>query len=127
MATKTETAVYAGEFIASEANGTLSRETGTIKSGENVVAGEILEREVATGKWIACTGALDSDSGLVNLDVGIAYAAVDATAGDVDNAVIFERLGEVVDSHLTYPAADSDGTEVTAVIAALDLKDIRVL
>jgi len=33
---------YAGEFIASEANGTRSRETVTILSGENVVAGEVL-------------------------------------------------------------------------------------
>lgn len=44
---------YAGEFVASEANGSRSRQLVTILSGQNVVAGEVLGK-VLTG---AATGA----------------------------------------------------------------------
>ena len=125
MATSTETAVYTAEFIASEANGTRSRETGTVLSGEVLSAGEIVQKN-ADDKWISVVGALDSD-GLGGFDVGVSFRAVDATAGDVTGAVFITRDAELVDALLTYPDAGSDATEVAAVKAALRDQGIRTL
>ncbi len=44
---------YAGEFIASEANGHRSRETVIIASGQNIVAAQILGKVTASGKYAA--------------------------------------------------------------------------
>ena len=125
MATSTETAVYTAEFIASEANGTRSRETGTVLSGQNLVAGEVVQKN-ADGKWISVTGALDSD-GLGGFDVGVSLRVVDASAGDVTGAVIITRDAELVHALLTYPDAGSDAAEVTAVRDALRDQGIRTL
>ena len=125
MATSTETAVYTAEFIASEANGTRSRETGTVLSGETLVAGEIVQKN-GDGKWIAVTGALDSD-GLGHTDVGVSLRDVDASGGDVTGQVFITRDAELVDALLTYPDAGSDAAEVTAIKAAFRTQGIRTL
>jgi Bacteriophage lambda head decoration protein D len=44
---------YAGEFIVSEGNGSISRETITVLSGETLQAGAVLGKVTASGKYKA--------------------------------------------------------------------------
>jgi hypothetical protein len=44
---------YAGEFIVSEGNGRISRETITVLSGETLKAGAVLGKVTASGKYKA--------------------------------------------------------------------------
>ena len=44
---------YAGEFIVSEGNGKISRETITVLSGQNLQAGAVLGKVTASGKYKA--------------------------------------------------------------------------
>lgn len=122
MAVLTET-VHAGAFIQSEANGFLSRETATVKSGEILVAGQVVQFDGV--KLVACDGELTTDDDLVTDVAGILFAAVDASDGDVANCVYVARLAEVKDDALTYPAESSDGGEKAAVIASLKKLHIR--
>ena len=116
MTTKTET-LHAGVFIASEANGERSREVATVKSGENLVVGEVVQ--LSGGKLIAADGALDSAGDVVTAVVGIMFDAVDASSADVENAVYIARDAEVVDADITYPDETSAGGEKVATVASL--------
>lgn len=108
---------HPGEFIVSESNGTRSRGAGTILSGENVVAGELLGKVTASGKYAAYDNAAVDGRETV---VAIAYDNTDATAGDVAGAVLFLRDAEVRASDLTYNTAvqgeiDTANTELAAL------------
>ena len=48
MATLTES-THAGEFLVSEANGCRSRDTGTVVSGQDLVAGAVVGIVTASG------------------------------------------------------------------------------
>ncbi|RWQ12348.1 head decoration protein [Mesorhizobium sp.] len=122
MTTLTET-VHDGEFLQSEANGFLSRDAATVLSGQNLVAGQVVE--LSGGKLIACSGLLDTAADLITDVVGIMFAAVDATAGDVADCVYIARDAEVKDDLITYPTETTAGGEKAAVIASLKLLHIR--
>jgi len=80
-------------------NGSRSRGTGTLLSGENVVAGELLGKVTASGKYAAYdNGASDGREDVA----GIAFDNTDATDGDIAGIVIIERDAEVRASDLTY-------------------------
>lgn len=119
MTTYTE-GTHAAEFIVSEANGTLSRETVTIVSGSGVItAGMVLGKITATGKY----KPYDDD----NVDgseaaAAIAVSEVDATSADKPCVTIF-RLAEVVQSALQW-AATNDAGDKTAGLADLVAKNI---
>lgn len=117
MVTKTE-ALHTGGFLSSEANGTRSRETKTVKSGENLKAGEVVQDDGA-GKLIAADGLLDTASDVLTEVIGVLHAAIDASAADVKNAVYIGRDAEVVDADITYPAESSAGGEKAATQASL--------
>ncbi len=116
MITKTET-LHAGVFIASEANGERSRETATVKSGENLVVGEVVQ--LSGGKLVAADGSLDSAGDVVTAVVGIMFDAVDASSADVTGAVYMARDCEVVDADITYPTESTAGGEKVATVASL--------
>lgn len=106
---------HTGEFIVSEANGTRSRGTGTVLSGQTLVVGELVGIETASGKYVAYDPAntiLGSDT-----VAGINYAEVDASAADVTNCVFEVRDAEVRGSDLTYNEA-VPGT-ITVEVAGL--------
>lgn len=124
MATSTETAVYTAEWLVRD-EPEISRETGTVLSGETLVAGEVVEKN-GDGKWIACTGTLNSD-GNGEFDIGVSYRDVDASAGDVEGAVIVTCWAAAVAAKLTYPDSGSDAAEVAAINAALRDRMIRTL
>ncbi len=117
MATKTEV-LHAGGFILSEANGTLSRETKTVKSGENLKAGEVVQDDGA-GKLIAADGLLDTAGDVLTEVIGVLHAAIDASAADVKKAVYMARLCEVVDADITYPTESTAAGEKAATQASL--------
>ncbi len=116
MTTKTEP-LHTGGFIASEANGWRSRETATVLSGQNLVAGEVVQ--LSGAKLIAASGSLDSAGDVSTAVVGIMHAAIDASSADVKNAVYIARDAEVVDADLTYPDETTAGGEKVATVASL--------
>lgn len=108
---------HAGEFLLSEANGTLSRDTIAVAAGENLEAGAVVERN-GSGKAVAYTGESDSDI------AGVLFDAVDATDGEVAGAVIIARLAEVKESAISVENDDTPETIKAAAIVALKTLDI---
>jgi hypothetical protein len=94
MATLSE-GKHAGEFIVSQANGTRSRETGTLASGNNIVAGELVGRVV--------TGTATADAG--------------NTGNGVVGAVTIGANFQEGTYTLTCKNADVSGSEVFGVVA----------
>jgi hypothetical protein len=127
MTTLTE-AIHTGAYEGSVVDRQLCFETATVKSGQNLKAGQVIELD-GDGKIIACSGTLDSDSALATDVVGILHKAVDASAtgenGDVTGQVYLARLATVKDDVLTYPEETSEGGEKAAVIASLAKLMIR--
>jgi len=115
---------HPGEFIASEANGTLSREVGILKNNQALTDGTVLEKDV-TGDLVAATGDLDTNDEVVNEVVGILVGNHDTTAngpdGNVDKpgVVYIARDAEVKDALLVYPAESTAGGEKAATVASL--------
>lgn len=120
---------HAGEFLVSEANNTRSRATGTVKSGENLVAGEVVQLD-GNGKLVACDGVLDTAGDLVTAVAGIMYDNVDASASganaDVAGAVYIARDAEVNGGELTYPTESTAGGEEDATNESLKALGIIV-
>ena len=105
---------YAGEFIASEANGTRSRETVVIASGQTVVAAQVLGKVTANGKYAAFNqDAVDGTEAAA----GITFDSYDASAADV-NGVVVLRDAEVNGNDLLWPA-DIEVAEQAAAEAQL--------
>ena len=115
---------HAGEFLVSEANGTLSRETATVLSGQNLKAGEVVQKD-GGGKLIAADGILNTAGDVVTEVAGIIFDNVDASAADVTDSVYIDGLAEVEDAALTYPTESTAGGEKVAVIASLNKLNIK--
>ena len=96
---------HAAEFILSEANGNRSRENGTVKQGEDLAAGTVLELD--TGELVEFAG------GTV---VGILIEAVDATSAATPAAYL-ARDAEVNLHLLTYP--DTSGNPESETVSGL--------
>ncbi len=110
MTTLTET-THAGEHILSEANGERSRGAIVVASSAALVAGTVLGKVTASGKYIqhdagAATGEENA--------VAILYGSVDASAADADGTAT-ERDSEVDDGLLTWPAGISAGDKTDAI------------
>jgi hypothetical protein len=110
-----------GEFVLSEAPGTLSREAVVIASGAGVLQpGTVLGQLTDGGKYVPYDDDHVDASG--NADgreaaVGILLEGVDATSADQD-AVILTRLAEVVSAKLVWHA-DNDATDKSNGLADL--------
>ena len=91
---------YAGEFVVSEGNGKISRETITVLSGQTLEAGAVLGKVTASGKYKALDPAAVDGS---EVAAGILYDAVDASAADAEGVAIV-RLAEVNAAELVWPA-----------------------
>lgn len=115
MAVLTE-ARHAGEFILSEGNGHVSRDTITIVSGAGVVkAGTVLGKITASGKYKPAT-ATGTDGGQTGAAVNI--YEVDATSADVSVAAVV-RQAEINGNLITYGATVDDNTKKAAKAADL--------
>lgn len=104
----------AGDFVLSEANGSLSRESIVIDSGVHL-PGTVLGKVTATGKFVALAPAATDGS---QNAAAIVRAHADATDGDV-NAVGYVRLVEVRADLLVWPEGISteDKTEALQALA----------
>lgn len=110
MAVLTE-ARHTGEFVISEGNGHISRDTITIASGAGVVrAGTVLGKVTASGKYLPspATGATGEQVATV-----VNIYEVDATSADVTVAAI-TRNAEINGNTLAYEATVNDSTKKAA-------------
>ena len=121
MTTYTE-GLHAGSYIAWEADPQISRETGTVASGQNLVAGQLVK--LSGGNLVAHDGVLDTAGDLVAPVEGIMFEAVDATGGAVAGAVYTKRLTVVKDADITYPTESTAGGEKAACLASMEANNI---
>lgn len=117
----------AAEFILSEANGSRSRENGTVAQGQNLAAGQVVM--MSAGKLVAHDGTLDGNDDVVTAAAGVLIHNVDAssTGQNADVAAAYvARDAEVNGNLLVFPTESSDGGERVAVVASLETLGIRV-
>ncbi|MET4240309.1 head decoration protein [Bradyrhizobium sp. RT10b] len=114
---------HRGEFLVSEANGTLSREVGTLSSGNVAKDGRVVK--LVAGELVPATG---SNAGGVSDEaiVGIILGDHDATAADLKGVVYIGRLAEVKASAVTLHGVTGGGaaaatTAVTNALKALNI------
>jgi len=112
MALRTESR-RAGEFIASEANGSLSRGSGTLAITAVALAAGTVLGKVTTGGEYAPYDAAASDGTETAAAILFAPAPISEASQSV---ALFERLGEVTGSLLVF----ADDQDATAQTAALD-------
>lgn len=123
MATQTASARTA-EFILTEDDGSLSRDNGTVASGQNLAAGTVL-MDNGSGKLIAHDGTLNSDGTVATAVAGILIYAVDASAADTACSYV-DYACEVKDAFLVYPTESTAGGEKAGCIASLLSLGIKV-
>ena len=111
-----------GFFIAHEANGTISRETVTLISGQDLEAGSVLGKITASSKYtLMVPGAGDGSE----VAAAILWDTVDASLADKTVVITF-RHAEVTQAALNYGAATAPQI-VTARAELKDNKDIKTL
>ena len=107
---------YAGEFLVSEANGRLSRDTVTIAAGQGKLHAVTVPAKLAAGvAYVAYDNAGTDGS---ETAAAILYAGVDATAAVKATAIV--RLAEVNANALVWASGltDADKTTAAADLAA---------
>ena len=108
---------HAGEFIVSEAPGTLSRESITVVSGQTLVAGAVVGIVTASSKYAEYDN--DAVDG-TETAVGVLFDAVDASAADAPGVVV-RRLAEVSLGKLVWEStADQADKDAGVVDMATD-------
>jgi len=108
---------HSGEFIVSEANGSRSRESAVVTSGQNLVAGAVVA--TIAGKLVEFD---DDASDGSETATGILLDAVDASSADADGVVIV-RDAEVNVSEIVWESTQ-DATDIlngTADLLALGI------
>ena len=110
---------HAGEFVVAEGNGSISRETITVLSGETLEAGTVLGKVTASGKYKALDPAAVDGS---EAAAGVLYGGVDASVADAEGVAIV-RLAEVHAGELVWPDGITAGEKITALseLAALTI------
>lgn len=101
--------LQAGAFLASEANGTRSREVGTLAAG-NLKAGTVLALNGSGNYVIVAPAASDG----TETAVAVLYAAADASDDPVE-CVVLARDAEVNQDELIWPAGISGAQTTTAI------------
>jgi hypothetical protein len=115
---------HTGEFLFSEASGTLSRENVvvTVPAGTTYPAGLVLGKITATGKYVAYNNGASDGS---EVAAGVLYAELKNSGGapaDVKGVAI-ERLAEVRLAALNWNGQDQAAQ--TAGVADLLTKNIK--
>jgi hypothetical protein len=101
---------HRGEFLYSEANGTLSLDT-VIVGGGKLAAGTVMGQITATEKFVQLAPAAEDGS---QNAAGILYDNVDATGGDVESVLVC-RYAEVNGSEITWPEGVLDADKAAAI------------
>lgn len=95
---------YAGEYLASQGNGEISRDTITLLAGTLYQPGDVLGIITASGKATLIAPAAADGSQVAAL---INYARQDATGGDVTKAPVTAREAEVNEAEINYNGANA--------------------
>ena len=113
----------AGAFIVSECcdGSSLSRDEGTLISGQNLAAGTVVGQITASKKYTLHDAAASDGS---QSAIAVLFDAVDASAGD-QKAVFVTRLAEVNGAEIIWKSGIS-GPNLAAGIASLATKNIIV-
>ncbi len=104
--------IHNAEFLLSEGEGVISRDAVTLAKGQNLVAGTVLGKITASGKYAAYNNAATDGT---ETAAGILLMSTDATNADMP-AVAITRLAEVTAQSLT-----GLDTAATADLAALNI------
>lgn len=107
---------HTGEFIVTEANGYRSRGEGQVASGNDLVAGAVVQ--LTAGEYVPVVDAATDP-------VGVLYAAVDATSAATDG-VFLVRDAEVARGRLTFPVSFLAADEDEAIVR-LEAQGIKVV
>lgn len=99
-----------GEYLLSEGNGGISRETVTITGG-TYTAGQVLGKVSASGKYTAHDPAATNGSQHAS---AVLYNDVDASTADTEG-VVTARLAEVTGAVLIWKGGIADAEKVTAI------------
>lgn len=102
-----------GDFILSEANGTLSRENAILAAGKALDAGAVLGQVTATEKYVEWSPAAEDGS---ETAAAILYAATDASDADAA-CVVIARQAEVKADALLWPTAATEPQKAAAITA----------
>lgn len=114
MKTKVEGA-HSLEFVLSEGNGAISRDTVTIRSGAGVLEpGTVIGKVTADGKYVASPAASTEDIEGAETALAVLAYRVDATSDDVAGAVVIDKDAEVKIPNLVYDASVDDDAKKTA-------------
>ena len=109
---------HTAEHIASEANGTRSREVVTLLAGNNLPAGAVLAKLTTganAGKYTVLNPASNADpADGTKVCAAVLFAPVDATGGDRP-AVVNARDTEVKAVALGWPAGTTAPQKTTAL------------
>jgi len=108
---------HAGEFIVSEVNIDMCREVVTVILGATVVAGTVMGKITASGKYTELAPAAGDGS---EVAAGVLFDGVDTTA-DIDG-IIIKNLAVVNNKELDWGSADA-GQQTTAIA---ELKTLNV-
>lgn len=76
---------HVAHFIVTESPGTLSRDTVTIVSGQNLKSADVVGKITASGKYAIYNNAAVDGS---EVAAGILYADVDASAADKNGVIV---------------------------------------
>ncbi len=98
---------HSAEFILSESNGNRSRESATVVSGQNLVAGTVVELD-SNGKLTIFEGTVDSGSDPDPQAIGVIIPGADATSADVTLVAYIARDAELNVNLLTFNGGQAD-------------------
>lgn len=112
---------HTGGFLISEADGHLSRDNGTLVTGQNLEAGQVLGKITSGGKWAFYDN--DASDG-TQVAAGILYASVNATSAD-QPCVVITRDAEVNGKELIWESGGSPTVDQAA--GTLDLAALHVI
>ena len=108
---------HAGEFIVSEVDIDMSRETVVVALGSTVVAGTVMAQVTIGGKYVPLAPAASDGS---EVAAGVLFDEIDTTA-DADG-IILNNLAVVNNLELDWGAADAG----EQAIAVAELKALNV-
>jgi hypothetical protein len=112
LTTTSTEGVSANEVILSGGT-SISREAVTVISGQNLVAGTVLGKITASGKYTLHNNAASDGSEVAS---AVLLADCDASGGDT-KGLILARLAEVKGDLLTYKAGISSPNKAAAIVA----------
>ena len=111
MALKTE-GVHGAEFLLSDEE-KLSYDKVTLIAGQNLIAGTVLGKITASGKYTAHNNAAADGSEVAAV---VLFDSVDATLVDT-SVVVVSRIAEVIDAKLIFKAGITAPNRLAAIAA----------